>query len=238
LALIVVAALAGNSALDYWRDRHEALTERAVLRVSSCAGVSQSKIQAGLRIIKARLDDDGLHSYRFTVPEPCTIYLDLPNRSQLETTARELTGGGNFTVYGMGTLPVLADDGRMIAASDRMCDAPPPCILLRSQDIDRGAVSAGTDQVGDPQVSFAATYPGSARLADYTTVHQGQSMVIVLDGQVLMDATIETSITNGSGVINGIKSAVTADRIAAILKEPPVPVAFTFVSFKPIRGGE
>jgi preprotein translocase subunit SecD len=86
-----------------------------------------------------------------------------------------------------------------------MCGAPPPCILLTSQDIDRNAISAGTDAVGDPQVPFAATYPGSARLADYTTVHHGQSMAIVLDGRVLTDPFIETSITDGSGVINGIK---------------------------------
>jgi preprotein translocase subunit SecD len=57
-------------------------------------------------------------------------------------------------------------------------------------------------------------------------------MAIVLDSRVLMDADTETLLSDGAGVITGIKDAVTADRIAAIMKEPPVPVAFTFVTLQ------
>ena len=230
----VAILIAGDLAVIDWRERHETLAEQARLRLTACNPTSAAALDSSLRIIGARLEGMKVYSYHFSRPDPCTVLLDLPERPHLAFSVGELTSRGNLVLYGMGSLPQLREGARMVRSSNRPCEAPPPCVILTGDDLDRSATGVSKDPYGQPEVSFAATALGAARLADYTQAHLGQHLAIVLDGRVVTDPTIQSALF-GSGIINNL-SEDEADRFASILRHLELPVTLTLVSLRPLAG--
>jgi preprotein translocase subunit SecD len=222
--------------VDYWRRHHQPLVERVRLQIASCNSTAVADLLLSMQTIEARLDDVGIDSYHFSQPDHCHLLLDLPERQHLADTARTITAGGQFVVYGMGSLPHLAMDARFPYTSDGLCEAAPPCIVLTGDDLDRGSIGVGQDFLGQSEVTISARSVGSDRLAEYTSAHIGQSIAIVIDGRVLTDPTIQEAIDSGSFVLNNIGGADDAKRMASMLRHPPLPATLSFVSIAPLAG--
>ena len=80
---------------------------------------------------------------------------------------------------------------------------------------------------GDHQVAFTLTDEGAKIFADMTSANIGKSIAIYLDGEELIAPTVQSAITNGSGVINGMGSAERATTIAAKIQSGALPLELT-----------
>ncbi len=77
---------------------------------------------------------------------------------------------------------------------------------------------------GDHQVAFTLTDEGSKIFGDMTSKSIGQRIAIYLDGEELISPTVESAITGGSGVINGMGSVERATTIAAKIQSGALPL--------------
>lgn len=80
---------------------------------------------------------------------------------------------------------------------------------------------------GDHQIAFQLTDEGAALFAEVTSASIGQTIAIYLDGEQLIAPTVQSAITNGSGVINGLGSAERATTIAAKIQSGALPLELT-----------
>jgi len=80
---------------------------------------------------------------------------------------------------------------------------------------------------GDHQIAFTLTDEGSKVFADMTAANVGRTLSIYLDDELLIAPTVQTAITNGSGVINGLGSAERATTIAAKIQSGALPLELT-----------
>ena len=80
---------------------------------------------------------------------------------------------------------------------------------------------------GDHQVAFTLTDEGSKLFGDVTSANIGRRIAIYLDGEELINPTVQSAITNGSGVINGMGTAERAQTIAAKIQSGALPLELT-----------
>jgi preprotein translocase subunit SecD len=91
------------------------------------------------------------------------------------------------------------------------------------------AYNAGTStSVGQGwEIRFDLTNEGSGIFSDVTTRLQGKQLAIVVDDQVISAPTVQTPITNGSGVITGSFTEGRAKDLATQLNAGALPVELT-----------
>ncbi len=80
---------------------------------------------------------------------------------------------------------------------------------------------------GDHQVAFTLTDEGAKLFGEVTAANIGRQIAIYLDGEELISPTVESAITNGSGVINGMGTAERATTIAAKIQSGALPLELT-----------
>mgnify|MGYP003297312665 CR=1 FL=1 len=80
---------------------------------------------------------------------------------------------------------------------------------------------------GDHQIAFTLTDEGSKIFGDMTAKSIGKTIAIMLDGEQLIAPTVQTAITEGRGVINGLGSADRASTIAAKIQSGALPLELT-----------
>ena len=80
---------------------------------------------------------------------------------------------------------------------------------------------------GDHQIAFTLTDEGAKLFADVTSANIGKTIAIYLDGEQLIAPTVQSAITNGSGVINGMQTAERATTIAAKIQSGALPLELT-----------
>lgn len=80
---------------------------------------------------------------------------------------------------------------------------------------------------GDHQVAFQLNDEGAKIFAETTAANVGKRLSIYLDGVLLIDPTVESAITGGSGVINGMGSAEYAQTVAAQIQSGALPLELT-----------
>ena len=80
---------------------------------------------------------------------------------------------------------------------------------------------------GDHQVAFQLNDEGSKVFAEMTAANVGRTIAIYLDGVELISPKVQTAITGGSGVINGMGSAENAQTIAAKIQSGALPLDLT-----------
>ena len=77
------------------------------------------------------------------------------------------------------------------------------------------------------QIQFGLTGDGSGVFSDVTTRLQGRQLAIVVDDQVISAPTVQSPITNGSGVITGSFTEARAKDLATQLNAGALPVELT-----------
>ena len=82
---------------------------------------------------------------------------------------------------------------------------------------------------GDHQIAFVLTEEGAELFAEQTAASIGKKISIYLDGELLIEPTVQSQITGGAGVINGLGTVQRAMEIAAKIQAPPLPVSLALV---------
>lgn len=80
---------------------------------------------------------------------------------------------------------------------------------------------------GDHQIAFELTSEGTKIFGDMTASSIGQRIAIYLDGEELISPVVESAITQGRGVINGLGSQERATTIAAKIQSGALPLELT-----------
>jgi len=82
-------------------------------------------------------------------------------------------------------------------------------------------------QDGEYVISFTLTSAGARLFAEKTMASIGQKISIYLDGQLLISPTVQTAITDGRGIINGMGSLERAQTVAAQIQSGALPLKLT-----------
>ena len=91
-------------------------------------------------------------------------------------------------------------------------------------------VNVTRDQAGEYQVSFTLNDEGSKIFADFTSKNVGKILAIVLDKKVISAPSINSAITQGSGVIQGNFTYESANTLAVQLRYGSLPIPLKVVT--------
>ncbi len=80
---------------------------------------------------------------------------------------------------------------------------------------------------GKHQIQFTLTDEGREKFAEATSKNVGKNIKITLDGEVLVNATVQTAITDGTGLISGSYTQEQALTTAAQIQSGALPLELT-----------
>lgn len=89
------------------------------------------------------------------------------------------------------------------------------------------AVGGYDSETADYVIAFTLTSEGSKIFADATSKMIGQTLAIYLDDEVLIQPTVQTAITGGSGQISHMGSLERAQTVAAQIQSGALPMELT-----------
>lgn len=98
-------------------------------------------------------------------------------------------------------------------------------VVLDGSDI--GSASAAIDSSGTVReyvVQLSMNDAGTKKFADATTANVGKPIYIIYDGEVVSYPVVQTAITGGSAVINGMKDADEAEQLAQTIRIGALPL--------------
>lgn len=98
-------------------------------------------------------------------------------------------------------------------------------IVLGGSDI--SSANAAIDSSGTIReyvVQLTMNDEGTKKFADATTANVGRPIYIIYDGEVVSAPTVQTAITGGSAVINGMEDADAAERLAQTIRIGALPL--------------
>ncbi|MCY0877208.1 MAG: protein translocase subunit SecD [Firmicutes bacterium] len=94
-------------------------------------------------------------------------------------------------------------------------------VLATGQDIESNAHYEADSQTGGPDV--AITFKNAQLFQDITTKYMGQNIVTWLNGKVINEARVDSVISGGSAVIQGMSSVASAVQLAKLLNAGALP---------------
>ncbi|MFI5226637.1 MAG: protein translocase subunit SecD [Candidatus Limnocylindrales bacterium] len=103
---------------------------------------------------------------------------------------------------------------------------PPPVPLPLFSGDQVASANPGTDSLGGRAVAFTLKSDGARLFSDYTSAHVGEYFAIVLDDKVVSAPSIQSAITDGSGIITGGTggfSAADMNNLVTILRYGSLP---------------
>lgn len=98
-------------------------------------------------------------------------------------------------------------------------------VVLTGADVK--SASAGIDTSGttkDYVVQLAFNADGTKKFADATTANVGKPIYIIYNGKVVSYPRVQTAITGGNAVINGMESQESAERLAQTIRIGALPL--------------
>ncbi len=94
-------------------------------------------------------------------------------------------------------------------------------VWLTGADIDSAKAITNTDQTTGAlsyEVSFKLTEEAAPIFAEATTAYRGKIIYVVYDGEVISSPSVNSTISGGQGVINGMGSLGEAEDLAAVIR--------------------
>lgn len=101
-------------------------------------------------------------------------------------------------------------------------------VILSGSDVK--SASAGVDTSGTTKeyvVQLAFNDSGTQKFADGTAANIGKRIYIIYDGQVASAPTVQSKITGGSAVINGLESVEVAEKLAQTIRIGALPLTLS-----------
>ena len=96
-------------------------------------------------------------------------------------------------------------------------------VVLTGKDVKEA--TAILDDTSSPVVSLELNDEGQQKFADVTANNIGKSISIYMDDEVVSSPVVQSAITNGKAVINGMSSMDEATKLAGIISSGALPVA-------------
>ena len=196
-------------------------------------------LDQSLEVVRRRIDEMGTKEPNITRQGDDRIAVEVPGL-QDPSELKEILGKTAKMTFQLddeaanpASPTVPAEDEVLPMASPTPGGPSIPIIVQRrimvSGDRLTDAGSGFDQQTGQPIVSFRFDTVGARQFGDTTKVNVGHRFAIVLDKQVIMNATIQTPILGGSGQITGIGSSQEANNLAILLRAGALPAPLTVI---------
>ncbi len=93
-------------------------------------------------------------------------------------------------------------------------------VVLEGTDIENAEAASQQDAMGNNEyvVSLTMTEEGTTKFADATTANLGQVISIYYDGEEISSPQVQTAITDGKAVINGMSGYEEAELLASTIR--------------------
>lgn len=101
-------------------------------------------------------------------------------------------------------------------------------VVLTGKDVKEA--TAILDDTSMPVVSLELNSDGQEKFAEVTANNIGKSISIYMDDEVVSSPVVQSAITNGKAVINGMSSMEEATKLAGIISSGALPVSIKAVS--------
>lgn len=103
--------------------------------------------------------------------------------------------------------------------------------VLTGSDVKNAAAAIdNSGTIKEYVVELAFTEEGTKKFADATTANIGKPIYIVYDGEVVSYPTVQSAITGGSAVINGMDDDEEAERLAETIRIGALPITLKELS--------
>ena len=210
-----------------------------VLLRTTQPNVTRDQLETARGVIKRRVDGLGAGETLVQVAGNDRIIVDLPGIDNPEQAVESLRGTGRLefidsqgqyipdkTIVRTSSSPTPA-----LSATEAVTDINQLGPIFQSitdgADLDTSKVQPSFSRTGvtgsKPSVSFTFNGGSAQRLASFTAANVGKPMCIVLDNRVVSCPTINSALTDGSGVIE-VSSATDRDNLLTQLKYGALPV--------------
>ena len=140
------------------------------------AGSREELAESIIEVMRKRLESEGYDQAKLEVTETGRIRVEIPDVQDPDLVS---------LLSGRGEILFLDPDGKVILGRDQL------------------ETAEYTYQDGRHSVSIVMTDEGRERFAEATTANQGKNIRIMLDDEVLVDATIIAPITDGCALLSG-----------------------------------
>ena len=147
----------------------------------------------------------------------------LSDKGFAESTVQRIGGEGIRVEIPDVTDPSAVLD--LIGSPAQMEFRGPNGVAFMTGDMVQTATAAY--QEGEYVVAFQLNDEGAKIFAEKTAEYLNQNIAIYLDGVQLIDATVQTVITGGAGVINGMGGEERAKTVAAKIQSGALPLVLT-----------
>ena len=101
-------------------------------------------------------------------------------------------------------------------------------VVLTGKDVKEA--TAILDETSSPVVSLELNEEGKAKFAEVTANNIGKTISIYMDEEVVSSPVVQTTITDGKAVINGMTSMEEATQLAGVISSGALPVSIEAVS--------
>lgn len=103
-------------------------------------------------------------------------------------------------------------------------------VVLTGKDVKEA--TAVLDDMSRPVVSLELNDEGKVKFAEATSNNIGKAISISMDGEVVSEPMVQSAITDGKAVINGMASMEEATKLSGIISSGALPVEVKAVSVK------
>jgi preprotein translocase subunit SecD len=178
----------------------------------------QQRISGGLGVTEPVIRTEGSNR----------ILVELPGL-QDDAAAKHLLGTtGQMDI--VDTAGTQLSIGQQVTTCTTKCGPNDYKVVFTGSQLDPTSIQATLDpNTNAPIVQFAFQGPAKAKFATYTRDNVGKYLTVVLDGQVIESATIQSEI-DGQGQITGLPNVTTAQSLAAELKYGALPLPLSYAS--------
>lgn len=176
----------------------------AVYKIANEEDVTADNLSAVQSVFRTRLDAEGY-------PE-ATVAAQGSDQVRIEIPINETTGDvdpNEVTQYLVSPAKITFVD-------------PDGEVLFEGKDMEQ--VNVVQDESGNPAVGFKLNDEATAIFAAATQEHQGESISILLDEEVISAPTVNSVIANGEGIITGDFDYEAASRLANQIRSGVLPV--------------
>lgn len=168
--------------------------------------VSKEVIQRTKQLLELRVNKIGVAETVVTVEGDKRIRVDIPGAFDSNEIVENLTQTGN--------LEFRDEEGN---------------VILTGKDVEKATTVLDNSQ---PVVSLELNEEGKAKFAEATAANIGKTIGIYMDDEKVSSPVVQSKITDGKAVINGMSSFEEAKNLSGIISSGALPVTVKAVSVK------
>ena len=192
-------------------------------------GMGATAVDQSIEVVRRRIDSLGTREPSITRQGADRIVVQAPGESdptQLEAVIGQ-TAQLTFQMVDSENSVNDALAGRVPPDSMLLTDERGTPYLVKKRVLVSGEnltrASVDSDQSGRPAIGFRFDGTGARRFGEATAANIGKPFAIILDGKVISAPTINSAITNGSGIIEGQFTIAEASTMVNLLNGGALP---------------